>query len=591
MSDLRQAIELLRREIRNAHVKIEVDFHSMIIGSSQAFINLYRYLFCEFNRDVSLHLTSKDFFLTGTADRRFMEILYRICRDVFRIKPPLSLAQFFANSFVEKKLKMAAEIVKSVSELQSQLNKKARGAKRTPRTLSSTRSLMAHRKRTIHSSISSSTSSALAVRMPVSSVLSQKAAGDDRIRSTSFRSLQIPKTDCTSVDLAFESTDVNGYSKVDHSIKEPTKTPLMQSEADGDVVKTSCANVEPDYMPDLMNTLNTLSNQISQIVDRVAGIELRVSAMEQPVRKAATTRFSPPLTEVKQTKTAFEASRTAYLENFFSTLQHCLLKSCSSLSQSFGLSTQAECLDTPLTEDLSFELLCAGSGRKTVATGVLKLIRSDLPQKTPNGFEQYPSPPTEDFPLPEDPLSLSDVNSSVEISDPIPAPLPENKSPVNAAVGLDPDRYFPVNVALPRVSIHSEDDSKVLRNANAALQSAFTAAHNPTVLRKAFNGSCKDDDLTSRRDTKFDFPETKHIPTNYRSKSFGSGENPNFCTNRFPFTMNDKGDFISTTLNSDDDSNVRFGVDRSLEQQVNRISDMLTETQNLLNSRRPLPHS
>lgn len=58
-------------------------------------------------------------------------------------------------------------------------------------------------------------------------------------------------------------------------------------------------------MPDLMTTLSNLSNQISQIVDRVAGIELRVSAMEQPVRKVSNTWHSPSSTE-EQTKIAFE---------------------------------------------------------------------------------------------------------------------------------------------------------------------------------------------------------------------------------------------------------------------------------------------
>lgn len=148
-----------------------------------------------------------------------MEILYRICRDVLKIKPSLSLAQFFTNSFAEKKLKMAAEIVKSVSELQSQLNKKARGAQRTPGTLSSTRSWVARRQRATHPSISGSISSTLAIRMPVPSLVLQKVAGDDEARSTSLRPLQIPHTDDTSVDLASQSTGIYGFPKVDHSIK------------------------------------------------------------------------------------------------------------------------------------------------------------------------------------------------------------------------------------------------------------------------------------------------------------------------------------------------------------------------------------
>lgn len=52
-----------------------------------------------------------------------METLYRICRDVLDMKPIISLAQFFTKSFPEKKLQMAADIIKALGVLQKDLGR------------------------------------------------------------------------------------------------------------------------------------------------------------------------------------------------------------------------------------------------------------------------------------------------------------------------------------------------------------------------------------------------------------------------------------------------------------------------------------
>ena len=61
-----------------------------------------------------------------------MATLYRVCRDVFSMKPPLSLSQFLSKSFPEKKLNMAADIVRAVGDLQRDLqrNKSAHSLRR-----------------------------------------------------------------------------------------------------------------------------------------------------------------------------------------------------------------------------------------------------------------------------------------------------------------------------------------------------------------------------------------------------------------------------------------------------------------------------
>ncbi|VDL29191.1 unnamed protein product [Hymenolepis diminuta] len=487
MSALRAAIDLLRREIRNARVKVKVDFHSMIMGSSSAFVDLYRYLFCNFDRNISLHLTSNNFLLTGTTDRRFTETLYRICRDLLKIKPPLSLAQFFTNSFVEKKLRMSAEIVKSVAELKSRLDRRALSGSRipqkTPRILTSTRSWMGRRQ----TALSSKSLNSVA-RIPVQ----QKIASN----------LTNPITPSKLI-LALQD---------DKSIQEP------------------------EYISDLMTSLNTISNQISQIVDRVAGIEIRVSAIEKPLRNTIANKHPSTVSEEGETKNNPE-------------------------------------------EDIERK-------RKVTAT------QSHLPPKYPNGFEQDPllvrSDPVQ---VTEHlikrtqqpagaPPSLLDVNSSVETTDCVSQPLFKNA-----------DRYSPEVTTLS-----GGDGLKMSRNPSTYTRPTFTASRSPDRLHKLLNEdissyrnkSYYDEDAFCRKNVDLDSYKTGPVSIGYQSKVIGSDDNLGFDRNHYSSYLNNRNDYSVYCNNSND---ARFDVDQSLEQQVSRISNMLAETQILLNSRRPIPHS
>ncbi|KAM3172941.1 hypothetical protein ACTXT7_013529 [Hymenolepis weldensis] len=487
MSALRAAIELLRREMRNARVKVEVDFHSMIMGSSSAFVDLYRYLFCNFDRNISLHLASNNFLLTGTTDRRFTETLYRICRDLLKVKPPLSLAQFFTNSFVEKKLRMSAEIVKSVAELKSRLNRRALSASRipqkTPRILTSTRSWMGRRQ----TALSSKSLNSVA-RIPV-------------------------------------------QQKVTSSLTNPiTPSKLILALQDDKSIQ------EPEYMSDLMTSLNTISNRISQIFDRVAGIEVRVSAIEKPLRDTNANKHPSTVSEEGKTKSNPE-------------------------------------------EDIERR-------RKVTAT------QTDLPPKYPNGVEQNPllvrSDPVQvtehlikrtQQPV-DAPPSLLDVNSSVETTD-----------CASQLLFKSVDRYSPEVITLS-----SGDGLKMPRNPSICTRPTFTASSSSDRLHKLLNEdipsyrskSCYDEDASCRKNVDLDSHGTRPVSMDYRLKVFGSDDNLGLDRNHYSPYLNNRNDYSVYRNNSND---TRFDVDQSLEQQVSRISNMLAETQILLNSRRPIPHS
>lgn len=57
----------------------------------------------------------------------------------------------------------------------------------------------------------------------------------------------------------------------------------------------------------------------------------------------------------------------------------------------------------------------------------------------------------------------------------------------------------------------------------------------------------------------------------YRSKVFGSDDNLGLDRNHYSSYLNNKNDYSVYCNNSND---ARFDVDQSLEQQVNRISNM-----------------
>ncbi|CAI2730702.1 unnamed protein product [Schistosoma spindalis] len=54
---------------------------------------------------------------TGTTDSRFMEVLYRILRDVFSYRPSITMAQFFVTGFAERKIEMATTIALHIGSL------------------------------------------------------------------------------------------------------------------------------------------------------------------------------------------------------------------------------------------------------------------------------------------------------------------------------------------------------------------------------------------------------------------------------------------------------------------------------------------
>ncbi|KAL7061931.1 hypothetical protein AAHC03_0782 [Spirometra sp. Aus1] len=135
MLEVKQSVEVLRRQQRLFRVNADVNYCGMILGQPQCFIEFYRHLFCDHSPEVAAFLVESGFHMSGTDDRKFMALVYRVCRDILNMKPVVSLSQFFTNGFSGKKIQMATEIIKALAVLEKELHRKpVRGRPVRPKT-------------------------------------------------------------------------------------------------------------------------------------------------------------------------------------------------------------------------------------------------------------------------------------------------------------------------------------------------------------------------------------------------------------------------------------------------------------------------
>ncbi|KAL5111910.1 Centrosomal protein of 44 kDa [Taenia crassiceps] len=550
MSDLKQAVEALRRQLRFFHIGVDIDLHSMILGLSSPFIKLYRHLLCEYDNEVSLFLSSNNFLLSETEDHRFMESLYRICRDVFSMKPPLSLAQFLKNSFAAKKLKMAAEIVKAVGELQKDLCRKT-PKKRGVCALSAG----AGEGRQTANSSSSQRASHEACEDGVNTIFLQSSQ-QSQPSPTRHSRLPIPsqQTDTTLPPTA-DAKLLCANDPLDPGHPHRSKRGSSPS-----IAKDSSDSVKNDYLSGLLTNLNMLSNQLSQIIDRVAGIESRVFAIEQPMRKAATNQAGLLVDKAKlKAKDKHDSHNGEWAgSHIIAGLPPDLV----GRSDRFYLVEKAK-------QKPSSDILNSTTERQLV------YCRGWHPQ--------YQSPPSDTSALAEiNDHSLSSkpsINTSVASS---------SRFRLQNVPGVSiSGRYSPEFTGFPKTSIHKEERNYASTNPTTEAHVVPTAVHN-SVFRQTLEQDaslCQPSSvLQSKSDAYRSFPIVSHI----ESGCPGGGDDltvfPEQPTARF---TNGK-DGPASTMERANSSNNSLDVDRGLKQQVNRILNMLTETQDLLESRRPL---
>ncbi|XP_052280931.1 uncharacterized protein LOC127878446 [Dreissena polymorpha] len=120
--DLGNNIRKLRKRLKEMKYVEEIDITGVSEGAPNAFLPVYHYAFTSFSPAVAELILGKDIELYGKSDARFMEAIYKVLRDIFAYKPPITKEQFFGKGFVERKIIMCTEILDLVQKKQSQLN-------------------------------------------------------------------------------------------------------------------------------------------------------------------------------------------------------------------------------------------------------------------------------------------------------------------------------------------------------------------------------------------------------------------------------------------------------------------------------------
>ena len=113
--DLRNNLKNLQAELKLMKYPETIDLASLSSGVPSSFLPIFHFAFTSFDAKFTKELVDMNIELYGKTDFQFMEGIYKVLRDVFSFKPPISKQQFFSPaSFVEHKVIMCTKILQLV---------------------------------------------------------------------------------------------------------------------------------------------------------------------------------------------------------------------------------------------------------------------------------------------------------------------------------------------------------------------------------------------------------------------------------------------------------------------------------------------
>lgn len=129
--DVQNYLRKLQTELRFIKFR-DVDYKSLQTGNPCEFLKIYHYLFLDYNPLFAKTLLDKcncDFY--GKTDSHFIDSMYKVLRDYFSYKPPITKDQFFTTGFAERKLQMACDVITLVRQECKEINLSQQPPKRT----------------------------------------------------------------------------------------------------------------------------------------------------------------------------------------------------------------------------------------------------------------------------------------------------------------------------------------------------------------------------------------------------------------------------------------------------------------------------
>ncbi|XP_060602091.1 uncharacterized protein LOC132755267 isoform X2 [Ruditapes philippinarum] len=119
--DISNNIRKMRSRLKEIKYSDTFDVNLLAEGQPAAYLPIYHYAFTNYSQPLAQLILDKGIELFGKSDARFMEAVYKILRDVFVYKPPITKEQFFAKGFAERKVIMCADILQLVKQKHKEL--------------------------------------------------------------------------------------------------------------------------------------------------------------------------------------------------------------------------------------------------------------------------------------------------------------------------------------------------------------------------------------------------------------------------------------------------------------------------------------
>ncbi|KXS18815.1 hypothetical protein M427DRAFT_67443 [Gonapodya prolifera JEL478] len=121
--DLRGNLVKLQSELKSLGHNGTLDHLGLSRGDPVAFLPLIHWILLDSTAVLARHFASNNHELAGRRDMRFMEAVYKLCRDEFGYRPALSRDQFFGMGFAERKILFVVDLCVKSKQLASDLVK------------------------------------------------------------------------------------------------------------------------------------------------------------------------------------------------------------------------------------------------------------------------------------------------------------------------------------------------------------------------------------------------------------------------------------------------------------------------------------
>jgi hypothetical protein len=115
---------------------------SVARGEPDEFLCMLHFIFLDFSPLITENNLQHNYDLYQKKTGKFLEECYKICNNIFSVKPPLTQAQFFSNGYAERKALFVSDVIQKVKTLHILLKKRKQDENRPKWTgLSSVRPL------------------------------------------------------------------------------------------------------------------------------------------------------------------------------------------------------------------------------------------------------------------------------------------------------------------------------------------------------------------------------------------------------------------------------------------------------------------